>query len=150
MTPSPHALAARARALARLAVAAALLAAPAGADRLPLRGGRWIETLGAWRIEGARVVFRSAAGGLRSLPLAEVDLAPRAGVEAAASTAPPATEYPWGRAREIRSPPPLPRPPGPRRPARPPAPPRCRLVNAGANLDPGWVCASRPPGAGRD
>lgn len=62
-------------------VAAALLAgslwtapAPADADWLVTRDGGRVETQGAWKVRGKRVVFTAKDGTLASLRLAEVDL----------------------------------------------------------------------------
>lgn len=63
------------------AVAAALLAgslwmvpAPAAADWLVTRDGGRVETQGAWKVKGKRIVFTAKDGTLASLRLAEVDL----------------------------------------------------------------------------
>jgi hypothetical protein len=75
-----------------MAVAAALLAgslwtvpAPAAADWLVTRDGGRVETRGAWKVQGKRVVFTARDGTLASLRLAEVDL--DASREATASAA---------------------------------------------------------------
>jgi hypothetical protein len=48
--------------------------APAGADWLVTRDGGRVETQGAWKVQGKRVVFTAKDGTLASLRLAEVDL----------------------------------------------------------------------------
>ena len=61
----------------RLLLAAALslsVAAPAAADWLVTRSGDEIETVGAWEVRGALVVFQAPGGHLRSLRVSEVDL----------------------------------------------------------------------------
>ncbi len=55
-------------------VVAALGAAAAGADWLVIRGGHGIQTDGAWRVEGALVVFTTPGGTLAAVRLDEVDL----------------------------------------------------------------------------
>lgn len=60
-------------------IAAALLTgslwtAPASADWLVTREGGKVETQGAWKVQGKRVVFTAKDGTLASLRLAEVDL----------------------------------------------------------------------------
>jgi hypothetical protein len=81
-----------------LALAACLLALPAGADWLVTREGGRVETRGAWEVKGKLVVFRAADGTLASLRLTEVDLetsrsateeAARQRVEAQAPSKPP-------------------------------------------------------------
>jgi hypothetical protein len=116
------------------------LAAAAGAERLPLKGGRWLETDGPWRVDGRRVVFRTPDGGLRSLPVSEVDLhaaagPPREGVA-------PVSLDPWAVPVDIPEPAPLPRP----SPVRPGSrlPPECVLANPDPELPPEIVCGGRP------
>jgi hypothetical protein len=117
----------------------ALAAVAAGAERLPMKGGRWLETDGPWRLDGRRVVFRTPDGVLRSLPASEVDLAaaaspPREGVA-------PVSLEPWPVLVDIPEPAPLPRP-SPARPGRR-LPPECVLVNPDPELPPEIVCGGR-------
>lgn len=118
----------------------ALVAVAAGAERLPLMGGRWLETDGPWRLDGRRVVFRTPDGNLRSLPASDVDFdaaaaPPRAGVA-------PVSLDPWAVPVEIPEPAPLPRP-SPVRPGRR-LPPECVLANPDPELPPEIVCGGRP------
>lgn len=48
--------------------------APAAADWLVTRDGGKVETQGAWKVQGKRIVFTAKDGTLASLRLAEVDL----------------------------------------------------------------------------
>ncbi len=57
------------------AVALACLAGTARADWIVTREGHEIETRGAWRVEGSRVLFTSLGGTLQAISVAEVDLA---------------------------------------------------------------------------
>ncbi len=52
----------------------AATAAPAAADWLVTRDGGKVETQGAWKVQGKRIVFTAKDGTLASLRLAEVDL----------------------------------------------------------------------------
>jgi hypothetical protein len=118
----------------------ALAAVAAGAERLPLKGGRWLATDGPWRVDDRRVVFRTPDGVLRSLPTSEVDLR--------AATAPPREDVapvsldPWAVPVDIPEPAPLPRP-SPVRPGRR-LPPECVLANPDPELPPEIVCGGRP------
>lgn len=76
------------------------LVAPASADWIVLKDGERIETRGAWKIEGSRLLFTSATGALSSLRVSEVDL------EASEEANRPRTPEP-----EVVSAPPLRRPP---------------------------------------
>jgi hypothetical protein len=116
-----------------------LAAVAAGAERLPLKGGRWLETDGPWRLDGRRVVFRTPDGALRSLPASDVDL--RASPPPRADAGPVSLE-PWAVPGTIPDPAPLPQ----RRPARPVRrrlPPECVLVNPDPELPPEIVCGGR-------
>jgi hypothetical protein len=125
----------------------ALAATAAGAERLPLKGGRWLETDGPWRLEGRRVVFRTPDGVLRSLPASEVDLGATARPERGAA---PVSLEPWAVPGTIPEPAPLPRPPGPARPDRRPLPPECVLANPDPDSPPEIVCGGRPLASGPD
>lgn len=59
--------------IAALGLAAALLAAPAGAGWLVTRDGGKVETRGAWTVKGKLVVFTRVDGRLASLRAADVD-----------------------------------------------------------------------------
>jgi hypothetical protein len=130
--------------LALTAFVAATGSAAARAGRLPLAGGGWIEVRGDVRVERGRVVFLSAEGNLRSLPLAELaSLAPRS------PDGPPLREYPSDAAIVLPPPPDAPRRPLPRRPGSREIPPRCWLVNARPGDPPELLCgdseATGPP-----
>jgi hypothetical protein len=95
----------RFRALRSLALlVASTLVGPALllADLLVTRDGATIETRGAWRVEGRRVIFTLPNGTLSSIRLDEVDLdasalaTARAQEEAAAPQAPPGPRPPLG------------------------------------------------------
>jgi hypothetical protein len=78
-----------------LLVAAALAASPAAADWLVMKDGGRIETKGAWKVEGRRILFTQTNGTLSALRTDEVDLdqsaaATAAEVEAARRAAEPA------------------------------------------------------------
>lgn len=122
-----------------LSIAFALTAASAGAEQLPLKGGRWLETDGPWRLDGRRVVFRTPDGALRSLPASDVDL----GAAPPRADAGPISLEPWAVPGTIPDPAPLPRPPGPARPDRRRLPPECLLVNPDPELPPEIVCGGR-------
>lgn len=82
-----------------LLVAAALAAAPAAADWLVMKDGGRIETKGAWKVEGRRILFTQPNGTLSTLRTDEVDLdqsaaVTAAAVEAARRAAEPATPVP--------------------------------------------------------
>ena len=78
---------------ALLAAAAVLVpAAAARADWLVTRDGGRVETAGAWQVKGKLVVFKTAAGDLASLRLAEVDLETSRAVTAEAAAAAAASE----------------------------------------------------------
>jgi hypothetical protein len=62
------------RAALSLVLAGLWLGGPASADWLVTRQGSRVETRGAWEVKGKLVVFRTPAGELASLRLAEVDL----------------------------------------------------------------------------
>ncbi|MEZ5332942.1 MAG: FxLYD domain-containing protein [Thermoanaerobaculia bacterium] len=80
-----------------LLLAAALLvtAAPLHADWLVTVDGDEIQTEGAWKVDGPRVVFTLPGGSLAALPAAEIDLAAS---EARTHPAPPAEEAPAAEA----------------------------------------------------
>lgn len=117
----------------------ALAAVAAGAERLQLQGGRWLETDGPWRLDGRRVVFRTPDGVLRSLPASEVDL--RAAASPSAAGIAPISLDPWAVPVDIPEPAPLPRP-SPARPGRR-LPPECVLANPDPELPPEIVCGGR-------
>lgn len=119
----------------------ALAAIAAGAERLPLKGGRWLETDGPWRLDGRRVVFRTPGGALRSLPASDVDLG--AAASPPREGAAPVSLEPWAVPGTIPEPAPLPQPPGPARPDRRRLPPECILVNPDPELPPEIVCGGR-------
>lgn len=123
----------------------ALAAAGARAERLPLRGGRWIETRGPWRVAGDRVVFTTPEGNLRSLPVGEVAPDAERAPQPPDADPLPVSEYPWGGAVEIRDPPPPPPAPRARRAPAPAPPPRCRLLNSGPGAEPEWDCGAPAP-----
>ncbi len=52
----------------------ALLSPGLNADVLVLRDGTQLETVGPWEVKGRQIVFKTAAGTLSALRLAEVDL----------------------------------------------------------------------------
>lgn len=121
--------------LALAACVAATGSVAARAGRLPLAGGGWIEVRGDVRVERGRVVFLSAEGNLRSLPLAELaPLAPRS------PDGPPLREYPSDAAIVLPPAPDAPRRPLPRRPGSREIPPRCWLVNARPGDPPELLC----------
>lgn len=120
-----------------LSLGLALAAVPAGAEKLPLKGGRWLETDGPWRLDGRRVVFRTPDGALRSLSTSDVDLG--AAAPPRAETGPVSLE-PWAVPGAIPEPAPLPQPPGPARPDRRRLPPECVLANPDPELPPEIVC----------
>ncbi len=132
-----------------------LTATAAGGDRLPLAGGGWIETRGAWRLEGRQVIFRTAEGRLAALPATEVDLArlrPRPlpagkGDSPALPADRPVSPYPDARPLAMPDPSPLPPQRPPRRPASDPLPAGCRLANAEPGETPQFHCPPPPAGA---
>ncbi len=132
----------RCRLLAIVLLPLCLGASAARADRLPLARGGWIETLGPWRLEGRRVVYRSTEGNLRSIQLRETALAAGSREPAERLDGSAVLEYPLGRAVTIPAPAPLPAPAPPplaRRPA-PPAPVACVLANASPGEAPEVLC----------
>ena len=58
----------------RVVILALSAPVPASAEWLVLRDGTRLETRGAARVEGRRVLFTDARGTLAALPAAEVDL----------------------------------------------------------------------------
>jgi len=80
------------RIAATLLAAAAACAPAARADWLVTRDGARVETAGAWQVKGKLVVFKTAAGDLASLRLAEVDLETSRAVTAEAGAAAAASE----------------------------------------------------------
>jgi hypothetical protein len=83
----------RAQRIAATLLAAAAVCAPAArADWLVTRDGARVETAGAWQVKGKLVVFKTAAGDLASLRLAEVDLETSRAVTAEAGAAAAATQ----------------------------------------------------------
>lgn len=68
-----------------LALAWLAIAGPAGGDWLVTRSGQRIETKGSWTVKDGRVLFRTTAGTLTTLPLAAVD----AEASRTASSSPP-------------------------------------------------------------
>lgn len=119
---------------------AATASAAAHAGRLSLARGGWIEVRGEVRVERGRVVFLSAEGNLRSLPLAELaSLAP------SSPEGPPLREYPSDAAIVLPPAPDAPRRPLPRRPGSREIPPRCWLVNARPGDPPDLLCGDGEP-----
>ncbi|HVF61473.1 MAG TPA: hypothetical protein VNJ70_16815 [Thermoanaerobaculia bacterium] len=95
------------RIAATLLAAAAACAAPAArADWLVTRDGARVETAGAWQVKGKLVVFKTAAGDLASLRLADVDLETSRAVTAEAGAAEAASaeaaRKPPARRRPVR------------------------------------------------
>lgn len=134
------------RARPLLALLLIVVAAPALADRLPLRQGGWIETRGPWHREGERIVYLSAEGRLRSLAASELGDVRAPGPPVGARAARRIAEYPSGRPILIPVPSPLPERPRPRRPA-PPTPPGCVLANSAPGSPLAWRCVDPEPGA---
>ncbi len=132
-----------------LAAAVALLAtAPATAARLPLRHGGWVETVGAWRVDGERVIYRTPEGRLAALAVSEVDPVALSPARPATRPAPPqplpVSPYPNGRPIAIPEPPGPPPPAVPRRPPGKPLPSGCRLSNPEPKEPPVFHCPSPP------
>ncbi len=133
------------RIAATLLAAAAAVAPAARADWLVTRDGARVETAGAWQVKGKLVVFKTAAGDLASLRLAEVDLETSRAVTAEAGAAAAASEEAAKK------------PPAKRRPVRaltdkdfpratPPAPPEG--VAGGAGAAPEAAASAPAPAAG--
>lgn len=80
------------RITATLLAAATAFVPAARADWLVTRDGARVETAGAWQVKGKLVVFKTAAGDLASLRLAEVDLETSRAVTAEAGAAAAATQ----------------------------------------------------------
>jgi hypothetical protein len=96
---------ARASRITAILLAAAAACVPAvRADWLVTRDGARVETAGAWQVKGKLVVFKTAAGDLSSLRLAEVDLETSRAVTAEAAAAAAASQ------EAARKPPPKRRP----------------------------------------
>ncbi|MFN7940061.1 MAG: hypothetical protein U0X73_00560 [Thermoanaerobaculia bacterium] len=61
--------------LGRMVAVALLVAAPAAADFVALKDGQRLASRGTWKIKGKQLIFTTADGVLRSMPVAEVDFA---------------------------------------------------------------------------
>ncbi len=133
------------RIAATLLAATAAVAPAARADWLVTRDGARVETAGAWQVKGKLVVFKTAAGDLASLRLADVDLETSRAVTAEAGAAAAAS------AETAK------KPPAKRRPVRvltdkdfpraaPPAPPEG--VAGGTGAAPEAAASAPAPAAG--
>ena len=113
-----------------------------------MKGNRWIEVRGEWRVDGERVVFATPDGALRSIALAETALGDGAASSPAqpgsAEAGAPLSFSAWPRPEPLPEIRPLPAPaPSPGRQAPRFVPAGCRLATAEPGDQPTFLC----PGA---